>query len=180
MKNQINFRTTIKFITVSAMIAAIYTVATVAMGTLGFGQIQFRVSEALTLLPFLFPQTIVGIFVGCLLSNILASPYMLDIVLGSSASLVAAIWTSKIKNKYLAPLPPVLINAVVVGFIITFSMSGNKLSDIGLIAYLTNTATVGIGQAVVCYGLGLPLIAALQKRKHSFLKQGKTFSDDKD
>ena len=152
------------------MIAAIYTVSTVVMGNLGFGAIQFRISEALTLLPFLFPQTIVGIFIGCLLSNMVASPDMLDIVLGSLASLIAAIWTSKIKNKYLAPLPPVLINAVVVGFIIAFSMSGNKLSDIVLTTFLSNVATVGIGQAVVCYGLGIPLINALQKRENPFTK----------
>lgn len=170
MKKHPDFRKTIKFITLSAMLAAIYTAATIAMGSLGFGPIQFRVSEALTLLPFLFPQSIVGIFLGCVLSNILVSPYMLDIVLGSLASLVAAIWTSKIKNKYLAPLPPVLINAIVVGFIIAFSASGNKLSGIGLQIFLANAVSVGIGQAAVCYGLGIPLIAALQKREKLFNK----------
>ena len=163
MKTNTKTRKTIRDITISAMIAAVYIAVTSAVAPFGFEAIQFRVSEALTVLPFIFPQSIMGIFIGCLISNLLSPFGALDIILGSLASLIAAIWTSRMKSKYLAPLPPVVVNAVVVGFLIAFSASGNSFSGFNMAIFYTNVATVGLSQAVVCYGLGLPLITVMQK-----------------
>ncbi|HBL84779.1 MAG TPA: transporter [Clostridiales bacterium] len=155
----------------TAMIAAAYATLTLALAPIGYGAIQFRVSEALTVLPFIFPEAIIGLFIGCLTSNIIYSPFaVLDIIFGSLATLGAAFWTSRIKNRYLAPLPPIIINALVIGFVITYSEAGKTFVDFPLTAFYVNMATVGLGQTVVCYGLGLPLLMAMKeflKNKHN-------------
>ena len=130
----------------NGVIAAAYAALTLVASAmnLAYGPVQFRFSEALTVLPFLFPGTWPGLFVGCLVANLL-SPYgPIDIVIGSLATLLAAIWTEKVDRPWLAPLPPVLCNMVLVG---------------GMLA--VNALWVGIGEAVVCYVLGLLLIRAV-------------------
>ncbi len=151
-----------KDLTLAAMVAALYAV----MGYFGnvfgltFGPVQFRFAEALTVLPFLFPSTVLGLFVGCLIVNLL-SPYgLLDIVVGSAASLIAAIWTSKVKNKWLAPLPPVICNTVLVGFTIGWA-EANGFTAAFPMAWLVNGLSVGIGELGVCYVLGLLLLKVL-------------------
>ena len=96
------------------VIAAAYAALTLVASAmnLAYGPVQFRFSDALTVLPFLFPGTWPGLFVGCLVANLL-SPYgPIDIVIGSLATLLAAIWTEKVDRPWLAPLPPVLCNMV--------------------------------------------------------------------
>ena len=153
-----------KDLTLAAMVAALYAV----MGYFGnifvltFGPIQFRFAEALTVLPFLFPATVPGLFAGCLIVNLL-SPYgILDIVVGSAATLIAAIWTSKLKNKWLAPLPPVICNTVLVGFTIGWA-EANGFTPAFPIAWAWNGFTVGLGELVVCYVLGLLLLELMPK-----------------
>lgn len=148
----------------AAMVAAMYAV----MGYFGnifgltFGPVQFRFAEALTVLPFLFPAAVPGLFVGCLIVNLL-SPYgVLDIVVGSAATLLAALWTSRLKNRRLAPLPPVLCNTVLVGFTIGWTEAGGFTAALPA-AWAWNGFTVGVGELVVCYALGLPLLALLPK-----------------
>lgn len=154
----------LKRITMTAMIAAAYATATLALAPISYQGIQFRVSEALTVLPFIFPEAIVGLFIGCLVSNIIYSPFaILDIVLGSLATLVAAYLTKKMKSRYLAPLPPIIINAIAVGFIIAFADCGMDFSKFSLTVFYINMATIGLSEAVICYGLGLPLLLAMQK-----------------
>lgn len=99
---------TTKDLTLAAMVAALYAVMSYFGNVFGltYGPIQLRFSEALCVLPFLFPATAPGLFVGCLAANLL-SPYgPLDIVVGSLATLIAAVWTSRVKRRWLAPLPP--------------------------------------------------------------------------
>ena len=101
----------------NGVIAATYAALTLAASALNlaYGPVQFRFSEALTILPFLFPGTWPGLFIGCLVANLL-SPYgLVDIVCGSLATLLAALWTAKVKNKWIAPLPPVICNMVIIG-----------------------------------------------------------------
>ena len=155
-----------KDLTLAAMVAALYAV----MGYFGnifgltFGTIQFRFAEALTVLPFLFPATVPGLFAGCLIVNLL-SPYgPMDIVVGSAATLIAAIWTGKLKNKWLAPLPPVLCNTVLVGFTIGWA-EANGFTAAFPIAWAWNGFTVGLGELVVCYVLGLLLLEMLPRVK---------------
>ena len=156
----------VRELTLAAMVAALYAV----MGYFGnifgwtFGPIQFRFAEALTVLPFLFPAAVPGLFVGCVIVNLL-SPYgVLDIVVGSAATLLAAIWTGKLNNKWLAPLPPVICNTVLVGFTIGWAEAGGFTAAFPA-AWAWNGFTVGVAELAVCYVLGLPLLALLPKIK---------------
>ena len=96
------------FLAQAAMIAAIYVVLTVLGASLAFGEVQIRFSEALTILPAFTPAGIPGVFLGCLISNILGGAILPDIIFGSLATLIGAVFTWLLRNqsRYLAPLPP--------------------------------------------------------------------------
>lgn len=143
-------------ITFGAVIAAVYAALTLVLAPISMGAVQCRISEALTVLPLFTPVAIPGLFVGCLIANIfLGSVY--DIVFGSLTTLAAAFLTWKCrKNKYIAMLFPVVLNAVIVGGYIALFL------DASMAVWLSMTA-VGLGQAVACYGLGLPLCKILEK-----------------
>ena len=97
-------------IALSALIAALYAGLAMALAPLSFGPVQFRVAEALTLLPFFVPEAVPGLFAGCLLSNLLGGFGLADVVLGSAATLAAAWLTSRMPNVWLAAVPPVAVN----------------------------------------------------------------------
>jgi uncharacterized membrane protein len=121
--------------------------------------IQVRVAEALMVLPFFTPAATPGLFVGCLIANIYGGHGILDIVFGSLATLISALIVQKTANRYLVPLSPVLINALIVGMVLHLVLE--------LPFYLT-AAWVGLGQLLACYGLGLPLLLLLQKHDYIF------------
>lgn len=150
-------------LTMAAAIAAIYAALTLALPIPQYNGIQLRVAEAFTVLPFLFPAAIPGLTVGCFLANLLGSPMVADWVFGTLATLLAALWTSRLKNRWLAPLPPVICNAVIVGAEIAcfFPMDGMTFWS----AYALNAFTVGMGQLIACYVLGSLLLAALPRIK---------------
>ena len=100
---------TTRDLSLAAIIAAVYAVLTLILPIPPFTGIQVRLSEALTVLPFLFPAAAPGLVIGCFIAN-LFSPYPLDIVVGTAATLIACILTQYMPNRYLAPLPPVLCN----------------------------------------------------------------------
>ena len=128
-----------------------------------YGPIQCRFSEALCVLPFLFPETAWGLGIGCLIANVF-SPYgLLDIVVGSCATFLAALLTARCKKKWLAPLPPVLANMVLVGLVLSYEQAGTSAAFWP--AYAFNALTVGAGELVACYGLGLLLLWRLEKSK---------------
>ena len=169
MKAKIN----IHYLTRAAIIAAIYTAITLIavmtpFGTFIFGPIQIRISEALTVLPALFPSAIPGLFVGCLVTNIIGAATglaggALDIVFGSLATLLAAYLSYKLRRyKWLVPLPPVIINALVIGWVLHY------VFELSLIATML---TVGAGQAIACYLLGLPLLLVLERTQIGKAKQ---------
>ena len=146
----------------SAVIAAIYTVLTLLLAPISYGQIQVRISESLTLLPFLSSYSIWGVFLGCILSNLIGGNGIIDVVFGSLATLIAAILTyyigkSNLKfKKYLAPLPPIIINGVVIGFILNYTLK---------LPLLPSIIWVGLGESISCYVLGLILISIIEKNK---------------
>ena len=151
----------IRDLTLAAMLAAVYAVLTMALPIPQYAGVQIRFAEALTVLPFLFPAATPGLFVGCLIANLL-SPYgLLDVVAGSAATLIACLWTQSLRNRWLAPLPPVVCNAAIVGAVIAFSVGGT--GGAFWPAYALNAFTVGLGELVACYGLGLPILIALPK-----------------
>ena len=145
----------------AGLIAAVYAAATLLLPIPQYGGVQFRVAEAMTVLPFLFPEAIPGLAVGCFLANLLGSPIMLDWIFGTAATLLAALWTARMKNRWLAPLPPVICNAVIVGAEIAWFV----VQDGGAFwpAYALTAFTVGLGEAVACYGLGLLLLHWLER-----------------
>lgn len=150
----------------AAVIAAVYVVVCLALAPLSFGPVQIRFAEALTLLPVLCPEAILGVTVGCFLSNLIASA-PIDMVLGTLATLLAAAATYKLRHvrfkglPVAAALPPVVFNALIVGAELTVLY--HSLSA-PLAVWLYNMATVGLGQVVSCVGLGLLLVWAVEKQ----------------
>ena len=140
-----NTRTRTRELTMAAMVAALYAVLSYFGNFFGltYGPIQCRFAEALCVLPFLFPATAPGLFVGCLVTNLMSTVGPLDIVLGSLATLLAALWTARMPNRWLAPLPPVLCNGVIVGAMITWYEVGFGPGFWGMFAF--NGVTVALG-----------------------------------
>ncbi len=151
-----------KTIAVQAMIAAGYAALTVALAPISFGVVQFRLSEVLTVLPFFSPICAVGLTVGCLVSNIIGGFGMLDIVFGSLATLLAGLWTSKLRNRWLVPIPAVITNGIIVGAVITFSTTSPDAFWTSLIPICLQLM---VEEAVVCYALGLPFLSLIKKTR---------------
>lgn len=154
----------LRYWTRAAMIGAVYALITVALAPISFGVFQVRVAEMLMVLPYFTAAAIPGLFIGCLAANIIGGFGLPDIVFGSLATLVSAVLVSKIGNRYLVPLPPVIINALVVGLVLHYVLG---------LPFLLAAAMVGAGQVVACYGLGLPLLLILEKRKYIFGDEGR-------
>ena len=145
----------VRFLARAAVIAALYAALTLLLAVISFGPVQFRVSEALTLLPILTPAAVPGLTVGCLVANILGSATPWDMFFGTLATLAAAILTRRLREKpLLAALPPVLVNAVVVGAVLAWFYN---------LPFLLTALEVGAGELVVCYLLGLPLYYTLRR-----------------
>ena len=156
---------------VSAVIAAAYAALTILLAPISYGPIQFRVSEALTVLPCLMPGTVWGIFVGCILANLYTGS-VLDIVFGSLATLLAGLLTawfgkkgSTVKTRLLGCLMPVLFNAVIVGAVLTWGYQIQDFPDNPLLSYGFNALTVGLGELGVLYLMGYTLLRQLPKIK---------------
>lgn len=154
---------TVRQLTTAAVTGALYAALTLLSSVFGiaYGPVQFRLSEALCVLPFLFPETVWGLFIGCWVANLI-SPYgALDMVVGSLATLIAALWTAKCRRTWLAPLPPVICNGLLIGAVIAWQQTGT--GDAFRAAFAWNGFTVALGEAVVCYGLGLLLLRLLDR-----------------
>ncbi|MDD2262148.1 MAG: QueT transporter family protein [Clostridia bacterium] len=145
-----------KYVIIPALIAAIYCALIFMFMPVSFGTVQIRVAEALTVLPYFTPSAIYGLFIGCFLANLIGGAGILDIVLGSLATLLAAFLTYRMKSKWLAPFPPIVINAFVVGYILNVYYGMD---------YWLAVASVAAGQTVSCLGLGMLLLLQLDKYK---------------
>ena len=145
------------FITQAAVIAAIYVVLTaLAAGfDLASGMIQVRFSEVLTVLPFFTPAAIPGLAIGCFLSNILTGCMLPDIIFGTLATLIGAVgsWYLR-KNRVLVTLPPVISNALIIPFVLTYAYKVPGGIPLQML-------TVGAGEVITCVIFGSILIAAL-------------------
>jgi uncharacterized membrane protein len=137
-----------------ALFAAVYAAVTLAFAPISFGPVQFRVAEALTVAPFLFPEAVPGLFLGCALANAFGGLGLVDLFFGSLATLAAALLSMVARNRFQAALAPVLINGLVVG---------------GYLSYLTgmwpvlSIFYVAAGEAGACFALGYPLLGLLAK-----------------
>ena len=151
-------------VAISGIVAAVYLAVTLTPGinTFSYGMVQFRIAEALTVLPFLYSGAIFGLFIGCFLANLFGPAGIQDAILGSLLTLIAAWFTwvlRKTKKAYLAPIPPIVINAVGVSAYL-HSFFGEP--------YWLFVGWIALGQAAVCYGLGYPLLLALIAREKRF------------
>lgn len=144
----------------AGIIAAAYIALVFAFQFASFGPIQFRVAEALTLLPMVFPEAIGGIYVGTLLANILGGQGPWDIFGGSLISLLAALITYRYKGKILGYAAPIVLNALLVSAYLRL------LFDL---PYWPMVLSIGFGQSVVILGLGIPLLRFVQKHQERFL-----------
>lgn len=146
-----------KFIVQAALIAALYATLTLVLGSFGYGPVQFRIAEALTVLPAIMPASIPGLFIGCILANWIGGFGLIDIVFGSLATLLAGFSTYFLrKYRLLYPFPPVFFNSIIVGTYV-YLLYDNSYSLILTMLF------IGISELVLCYGLGLPLITLIQK-----------------
>ena len=148
------------FITQGAVIAAIYVVLVVVFNYWSFGPIQFRIAEVLTILPYFTPAAIPGLFIGCIIANVMGGAVIWDIVFGSIATLIGAIGTYMLrKNKWLAPLPPVIANTLIVPFVLKYAYGAEELVPLLMVS-------IGASELVVCGVLGMLLLFALNKYRH--------------
>lgn len=146
----------VRDLTLAAAIAALYAAITLLFAPISYGALQFRISEALTLLPVLLPQAIPGLTLGCLLANLLGSATPWDVVFGTLATVLAALLTRRCRfNIWLAAIWPVVCNALIIGAVLHLT-----LADVLL---LPTIASVGLGEAIVVYALGVPMILALRR-----------------
>ncbi|MCL2433556.1 MAG: QueT transporter family protein [Clostridia bacterium] len=157
----------VRHITLAALTAALYIFLTVGIvPALSYQASQVRFGEALTVLPALYPAAIPGLIVGCLISNIILPVTALDVLFGTLATGLAALCTYWLRRrKFIMPLPPVVFNAVIVGAVIAATTAGAN--------FLPTMLSVGAGQAVACYALGLPLFEGL-RRLPMFKKKDET------
>ena len=148
-----------KFLARAACIAALYAALTILLAPISSGLIQCRVAEALCVLPYFTGAAVPGLFLGCLLANLLTGAPVYDVIFGSLATLLAALcthWMKQRVTKYLAPLPSVVLNALIVGALLTY------VYGVG-VPYALSAAYVAVGQSVACFGLGLPLLLVLER-----------------
>lgn len=161
-----------RYIVTGAVIATMYVVLTFLSNFFGlaYGPIQFRISEALTILPLFTPAAIPGLAVGCLISNIFSfNP--IDMIFGTLATLIAALLTRKFRHikifniPVISLLPPIFANAIIIGAeIAIFYLQGLPF----LSTFIVSAVEVGIGQAGVCFLLGIPLYFALKNKRNLF------------
>ena len=132
---------------------------TILLAPISYGPVQFRVSEALTLLPFYMPEAIPGLFIGCIFANFYGGFGLPDMIFGGLATLIAAILTRKSNNIYIGALWPVVSNMIIIGTML------HVLIEVPLIA---TCIYVGFGEAGACYIVGVPLMKILEHRNIIF------------
>ena len=154
-------KVTTKYITHSAIIAALYIILTEISNLFGLasGVIQVRISEALTILPMFTPAAVPGLVVGCLISTIICGNLFPDVIFGSLATLLGALGTYYLgKNKYLGAMFPILANTIIIPFVLKFVYCFDK-------AIWYFMVTVGIGEIISCGLLGVLLYEIIKKKK---------------
>ena len=139
---------TVTSIAQGAIIAALYVVLCIVFQPISFGAVQFRIAEALTILPLFTPAAVPGLFIGCLLGNLLTGAIIWDVIFGSIATLIGAIFGYMLRsNRWLVPFPAVLANTVIVPFILKYGY-GDPTPMPLMFLYLF------IGEILGCYILG--------------------------
>ncbi len=164
-------RETIAFLTRAGLIGALYAALTVILAPISYGPIQVRVSEALTILSFFSPSAIIGLWAGCFVANFISNAGIYDVAFGSLLTAMAAYLTYLLGKRnlwFLAPLPTVVLNAFGVSAYLQYFYKPPNIALLGnLSAYWIFVITIGIGELIACYIIGLPLLLIIS---HSRLK----------
>ena len=156
-----NNKFTVRQLCVSAVFAALYAGITILTAPFSYGLVQFRFSEALVMLCVYEPLLGVGITLGCFLANLFSTVTALDLVVGTLATALACLLTGKIRNPWLAALPNILLNALLVGGMLAFVLFPENVAA----GFAVAACQVGFGEAVVMYALGVPLFFFEQRTK---------------
>lgn len=144
----------------AAVIAAIYVVLTMIFAPISFGPVQFRISEILCILPFFTPAAVPGLFLGCLLSNLLCGAAALDVVFGSLATLIGAVGSYALRRrKWAVCLPPIMANTVIIPWVLRYAYGSPDLIPIAMV-------TVGIGEILAIGVLGNILLVTLERYRY--------------
>ena len=152
-------------ITQGAVIAALYVVLTLVFAPISFGPVQVRIAEALCIMPMFTPTAIPGLFIGCLLANLIGGGIILDVIFGSIATLIGAVFGYMLRsNRWLVPIPAVLANALIVPFVLKY---GYGVADIAIPILMVQ---ILIGEIAGCYVLGELLCTAIQKHGDRILQ----------
>lgn len=152
-------KTNTRVIALNGILAALYAALTLATASFAYGPIQFRVADALCVLPYFAPSTSIGLFLGCLAANLFSPVSALDIVIGSAATLVGCLTAARVRKKWLVPLPTILANTIMVGAMLACVYTPDALLE----GFLTMGAQVAVGEIAVMAALGMPLLALLSK-----------------
>lgn len=163
------------FITQAAVIAAIYVVLTIfiAAFNLASGNIQVRISEALCILPFFTPAAIPGLWIGCLLANLITGASVFDIIFGSLATLIGAVGTYLLrKHKFLCTLPPVISNAVIIPILLRYAYGLTFIYQRMDLSIPFFALTVGLGEVISICVLGQILLQVLNKYRGMLFRNG--------
>ena len=136
-------------ITYGAVIAAVYVVLTVIFAPISFGPMQVRIAEMLMILPLFTPAAVPGLFIGCIIANMLGGAIALDVIFGSLATLIGA-WGGYLlrRNRWLVPIPPILSNALIVPFVLKYGYGFTEIPLPLMMVY------IAIGEIIGCYILG--------------------------
>ena len=146
---------TLRRIVRAGVIASVYVGLTYALAPISFGQFQFRVAEALTVLPILYPEAVPALFIGCFLANIIGPYGILDIVLGSLTTLLAAVLTRMFRKSAIAYFWPIALTALIVSAYLSF-LAETKAS------YWAFVFSIGISEAASVLLVGIPLVKFLR------------------
>lgn len=156
MKTKFDDRKTMEIV-LGAVIAALYVALTLPFAPIAYGPVQFRISEALTILPYFTPAAVPGVTLGCLLSNILMGSPLPDIVFGTIATLIGAVFSYRLRaHKYLVCLPPIAANALIIPWVLKFAYGVPDLVPVMMF-------TVGLGEVFAVGILGNMLLLALER-----------------
>ena len=152
-------------LTQAAIIAALYVVLTIVFAPISFASAQLRIAEALTILPLFTSAAVPGLFVGCLIANILGGAIIWDIIFGSLATLIGAVFSYMLRhNRWLVPIPAVLANTIIIPFVIKYGY-GENMPLLLIMLY------IALGEIAGCYVLGELLATALMPLKNRLFKE---------
>ena len=163
-----NRNTNVLRITYGAVIAAVYVVLTVIFAPISFGPMQVRIAEMLMILPMFTPAAVPGLFIGCIIANMLGGAIALDVIFGSLATLIGA-WVGYLlrRNRWLVPIPPIISNALIVPFVLKYGYGFTEIPLPLMMVY------IAIGEIIGCYVLG-EILGGVLLRYRSVIFRGES------